>query len=67
VTARKRYGLTVTQFCRAYDLPQGEFYRLLATCKGPRIMRSGGKVQISPEAVEDWRKTLESVGSIAGA
>ena len=62
MAGRKRYGLTVTEFCRAYNIPEGEFYLLLATGKGPRIMRVGGKIRISPEAADDWRILSQTAG-----
>jgi len=59
VTSPKRYGLTVTEFCRANKISDGEFYRLLSAGRGPCIMRIGGKIRISPEAAEDWRKIVD--------
>ncbi|WP_020187722.1 hypothetical protein [Methylopila sp. 73B] len=55
-----RQALTVPQFCTAVGISRCGYYKLKAQGLGPREMRLGASVRISPEALLDWQRERES-------
>jgi len=49
----------VNEFCERYGLSRSSFYNLFKLGQAPRIMRVGGRVMISKEARDDWRRDRE--------
>ncbi len=54
---------SVSDFCREHGISRGLFYNLLRVGRGPRVIKAGRLTLISQEAVEEWRKNLETVST----
>lgn len=50
---------TIAEFCANNGLKPTKYYELRKEGRGPREMRNGSKVAISPEAELDWRREME--------
>jgi len=50
---------TIAEFCDAHRISRTHLHNLDKAGKGPRKMRCGRRVLISPEAAADWRRQLE--------
>ncbi len=50
---------SIAEFCRRHAISESFYFQLQATGLGPRVMRIGGRVLISREAAQRWRKTRE--------
>ena len=50
---------TIAEFCENNGIETTTYYDLRKAGRGPREMRNGGKVSISPEAELDWRREME--------
>ena len=50
---------SVYEFCRAYRISRGLFYRLLQERRGPKIFKAGRRTLISAEAATEWRARME--------
>jgi hypothetical protein len=54
-----RLALTIKDFCKAFNISQGFYYKLRRQGLGPREMRLGTRTMISLEAADRWRKARE--------
>ncbi|WP_186193809.1 hypothetical protein [Burkholderia gladioli] len=53
-------AFSIEDFCKAHGpISRSYFYELVASGKGPRIMKLGRRVLISMEAAADWRRDME--------
>jgi predicted DNA-binding transcriptional regulator AlpA len=50
---------TVADFCKSEKISRAHYYNLKARGEGPREMRLGKCVRISPEARAAWRRERE--------
>ena len=51
---------SIDEFCAAHRLSPSMYWKLQGQGLGPREMRVGRRVLISPEAAEQWRRTREA-------
>ncbi|RQR23350.1 hypothetical protein DIE23_35190 [Burkholderia sp. Bp9143] len=51
---------SIDQFCEAHGISRAFFYELVASGRGPRLMKLGRRVLISHEAAADWRREMEA-------
>ena len=51
---------TLDEFCRRHAISRGTFYNLKAIGKAPVEMRAMGRVLISRESAEAWRRAREA-------
>lgn len=57
---------TIAEFCDAHRISRTHLHNLTKAGQGPRLMKVGRRVLISPEAAADWRRQLEeSTNAIA--
>jgi len=54
-----RHLSSVKQFCADHGLSRSFFYKLVATGKGPRLIKLGARTLISVEAAAEWRRLME--------
>jgi hypothetical protein len=56
---------TITQFCRAEQMSRPFYFKLRKRGLGPRELREGRFIRITPEAHAEWRRAREcsQVGS----
>lgn len=52
-------AFTIAEFCDAHRISRTHLHNLMKAGKGPRVMKVGRRVLISPEAGADWRKAME--------
>jgi len=52
-------ALTVTEFCDSNGISVSTYYALKRDGKGPREMKLGKRIMITPEAERDWRRERE--------
>jgi hypothetical protein len=55
----QRQAKTIREFCENNRLSKPKYFDLRRKKKGPREMRDGNWVRISPEAEDDWRAERE--------
>ena len=55
-----RLALSIPEFCAAYGISQGLFYKLKKQREGPREMKVGARTLISLEAAAEWRRKREA-------
>lgn len=55
-----RQAFSILQFCEDHDLSRATFYSLLRDGDAPETMRVRGRVLISREAAEQWRRRMEA-------
>ena len=55
----ERDAYSVPEFCRRHNISNGHYYRLRAEGLGPREARALGRVLITREAAEAWRRARE--------
>jgi hypothetical protein len=58
--AAKRAAKAITQFCATKQFSEPTYYKLKARGLGPREMRIGPIVRISPEAEDEWDRAREN-------
>jgi hypothetical protein len=51
---------TIDEFCKSERISRRHYYYLKTMGKGPREMRLGRIVRITPEAKADWRREREA-------
>lgn len=56
----EREAFTVAELARAYRLSKATLYNIWRDGGGPQRMRVRGRVLISREAAETWRRRVES-------
>jgi hypothetical protein len=52
---------SIPEFCRRHNISVGSYYALRKLCIGPRELRVLGRVLISRESAEAWRRVREEV------
>lgn len=52
-------AMTIAEFCKAFRISEGFFYKLRREGRGPREMRMGRRTLISMDAADEWRITWE--------
>jgi hypothetical protein len=55
----EKQAFSITEFCRRHSFSKAHFYVLKAAGLGPREMRVHGRVLISKEAEQEWRRARE--------
>ncbi len=55
-----RDAFSISEFCRRHGLGRTSYYELKKTGEAPREMRIGGRILISREAAEQWRRRMEA-------
>jgi predicted DNA-binding transcriptional regulator AlpA len=55
-----RRGLSIDEYCRAYNISHGTFYNMLKRGTAPKVMKFGARTVISIEAIEEDRRLRES-------
>jgi hypothetical protein len=53
---------TITQFCRAEQMSRPFYFKLRKRGLGPRELREGRFIRITPEAHAEWRRARERAG-----
>jgi excisionase family DNA binding protein len=48
------------EFCKRHGICRATLYNLIKRGYGPAVMRVGGRVLISREAAEQWRRKMEA-------
>lgn len=51
---------SVPQFCRAFGIKRGLFYRLVKEGYGPKILKIGKRTLVRREEAERWAMQMES-------
>ena len=54
---------TIKQFCRAEQMSRPQYYNMKRRGRGPRELRDGRFIRITPEAHRDWRQARERADS----
>jgi hypothetical protein len=50
---------TIFEFCRRKKISKAKYFEMRRKGRGPREMRDGRWVRISPESERDWDRELE--------
>lgn len=50
---------TIAEFCDAHRISRTHLHNMTKAGRGPRVMKVGRRVLITPEAAADWRRLLE--------
>ena len=58
-TATPSAAYTIQEFCDAYRISTGFYYKLRDSGRGPKEMRLGKRILISVEAAQAWRRAQE--------
>jgi len=53
-------SLTVLEFCAAEKISRAHYYNMRNRGEGPREMRLGKCVRITPESRSEWRREREA-------
>jgi len=53
------HAFSIRQFCERHDISPAHYYRLKEAGLGPDEMRAGGRVLISKESAQRWRRARE--------
>jgi hypothetical protein len=56
-----RDAYTVEEFCRRHAISRGTYYNLKNLGLGPREARALGRVLVTREAAEAWRRAREMI------
>jgi predicted DNA-binding transcriptional regulator AlpA len=69
VTGRKipRAAFTIPEFCAAHGFSRATFYNMQAKGEGPAVMHVLGRVLISAEAAQEWRRQRTEAAAAAMA
>ena len=54
---------TIMEFCRSERISRAQFYVMRKGGWGPRLMKVGNSVRVSPEARRDWRREREAAAA----
>lgn len=65
-TEQPKQAFSVSEFCACHGISRALFYLLQKAGNAPVVMRVGGRVLISAESAEAWRRRMEA-GSKAAA
>ena len=63
VPETERFAFTVAEFCAAHRISRAQYYQLRKLGEGPDEMLAKGKVLISVEAAERWRREREGAAA----
>jgi predicted DNA-binding transcriptional regulator AlpA len=55
-----RLALSIAEFCEAYGISEGLFYKLKKKGEGPREMKLGARTLITLESAAEWRRAREN-------
>jgi predicted DNA-binding transcriptional regulator AlpA len=55
----ENHSLTIPEFCESERISRAHYFNMRSRGEGPREMRIGKSVRISPEARADWRRERE--------
>lgn len=55
-----RKASSIEEFCRRHSISKAHYFNLQKRGQGPRVMRVGARVLITPEAEAEWRKAREA-------
>jgi predicted DNA-binding transcriptional regulator AlpA len=55
-----RLALSIPEFCKAYGISEGLFFKLKKQGEGPREMKVGARTLISLESAAEWGRARES-------
>lgn len=58
-------AFSIVHFCERHDISVAHYYRLRAEGKTPVEMKLGGRIIISREAAERWRRDRETMSPIS--
>jgi hypothetical protein len=56
----KRLGWTIDEWCAGYKGSRSWYEAMRRRGKGPRELREGGVIRITPEADAEWRASRET-------
>jgi hypothetical protein len=65
--ASERDAFTIDEFCVRHGISRGTYYNLKDIGKAPTEMRAMGRVLISREAAEAWRRAREAEAADSSA
>jgi hypothetical protein len=51
---------TIKQFCRAEQMSRPQYYNMKKRGRGPRELRDGRFVRITPQSHAEWRRAREN-------
>ena len=54
-----RLAVSILEFCDAFSISEGMYYKLKKQGLGPREMKVGTRTLISMEAADEWRRERE--------
>jgi hypothetical protein len=54
---------TIDQFCRAEQMSRPHYFKMRRRGLGPREIRDGRFIRITPQAHAEWRRARERSGS----
>jgi predicted DNA-binding transcriptional regulator AlpA len=54
---------SIQEFCQRYRLSQSFYFKMQNEGFRPRVMKVGGRVLISKEAVADWKREREAASN----
>ena len=63
----EQLAYSILQFCSLHGISRSSFYNLVKAGRGPRTMTVYGRVLISREAAEAWRRQCEASGPAEAA
>lgn len=53
-------ALSIPEFCERNNFSRAHFYNIVKAGIGPRVMRVGKRVLITPSAAAEWRRERET-------
>jgi hypothetical protein len=54
-----KLAYTITTFCTALEISRALYFKLQREGRGPRTVRFGAKVLITPPAAREWLERME--------
>ena len=64
-STEERDAYSIAEFCRRHGISSGTYYNLKADDKAPKEARARGRVLITRESAEAWRRARESESETA--
>jgi hypothetical protein len=58
-----RLAMSVGQFCEAVQISEDMYWKMKRAGGGPRELRVGRAVRITPAAAKEWVRSLEAAGN----
>lgn len=53
-------ALSIPEFCEHNGISRAHFYNVVKVGLGPRVMRVGRRVLVTPNAAAEWRRSREA-------